>query len=87
MIINFQSNSSLSHTANLFLLGTFIREEISNNEIIELVIPKLIYSTISKSDFNQYFSDFLIEGGFHESRITIKIQDLNYFQLIIGSQQ
>jgi len=87
MIINFQINASLSHTANLFLLGTFIREEISNNEIIELVIPKPVYATISKNDFNQYFSDFLIEGGFSESRITIKIQDLNYFQLIIGSQQ
>ena len=87
MIINFQINTSQSPTANLFLLGTFIREEISNNEIIELVIPKPVYATISKNDFNQYFSDFLIEGGFSESRITIKIQNLNYFQLIIGSQQ
>jgi hypothetical protein len=86
MIISFEINSSLSNTANLFLLGTFIREEISNNEVIELVIPKSVFTTISKHDFNQYFSDFLIESGFHESRINIKIQDLNYFQLIIGNQ-
>jgi hypothetical protein len=86
MIISFEINSSLSNTANLFLLGTFIREEISNNEVIELVIPKSVFTTISMHDFNQYFSDFLIESGFHESRINIKIQDLNYFQLIIGNQ-
>jgi len=86
MKITFQINPALSPTGSLFLFGTFIREEISNNQIIELVIPRLIYTSVSKNEFNQYFSDFLIEGGFHESRITIKIQDLNYFRLTLGKQ-
>jgi hypothetical protein len=84
MKINLRINSALSPAANLFLLGTFIREEISNNQIIELVIPRMIHTKISKNEFNQYFSDFLIEGGFHESKITIKIQDLSCFQLTLG---
>lgn len=86
MKITFSINSASSPTASLFLFGTFIREEISTNQIIELVIPRLIYAKISKNEFNQYFSDFLIEGGFHESKITIKIQDLSYFQLTLGKQ-
>ena len=85
MKINLLVDESLQPAVNIFILGTYIREEIPNDRKIEITIPQSIYIKLSKSEFNDYFSDVLIDGNFNESNITIKIQEKNNFEIIVSA--
>jgi predicted lactoylglutathione lyase len=85
MKINLSVDESLQPAANIFILGTYIREEIPNDRKIEIIIPQSIYIKLLKSEFNDYFSDVLIDGNFNESNIVIKIQETTNFEIIVGT--
>jgi len=81
MKINLTVDTKLPPSTNIFLFGTYLREEVSNNQQIEIVIPRSLFIQLSKSDYNEYFSDILIDKYFDESNIIIKIKDINHFQI------
>jgi len=84
MKINISVDDTLHPAANIFILGTYIREEIANDRKIEIIIPHSIYTKLLKSEFNDYFSDILIDGNFIENNITIKIQEISNFEIIVS---
>lgn len=79
------ADNSLEPAANIFILATFIREEISNDKKIEIIIPQFIFTKLSNSEFNDYFSDILIDGNFNENDITIKIQEITNFEITVSA--
>jgi hypothetical protein len=87
MKINLSVDNSLQPAANIFILGTYIREEIPNDRKIVIIIPQSIYKKLLKSEFNDYFSDVLIDGNFNENNITIKIQETSNFEIIVSQQK
>lgn len=84
MKISLSVDNSLQPAANIFILGTYIREEIPNDRNIEITIPQSIYTKLLKSEFNDYFSDILLDGNFSENKITIKIQEISNFEIIVS---
>ena len=87
MKINLLIDDSLQPAANIFILGTYIREEIPNDRKIEIIIPQTIYTKLLRSEFNDYFSDILIDGNFNENNITIKIQEVSSFEIIVSQKK
>jgi hypothetical protein len=87
MKINLSVDNSLQPAANIFILGTYIREEIPNDRKIVIIIPQSIYKKLLKSEFNDYFSDVLIDGNFNENNITIKIQETSNFEIIVSQKK
>ena len=73
----------LDAVENMLIVGIYIREEVRINSSFTLQIPKFIYENLSKSDFNIYFSDLLLDASFLDSNIKIEINDGNYFRLTI----
>ena len=87
MKINLLIDDSLQPAANIFILGTYIREEIPNDRKIEIIIPQRIYTKLLRSEFNDYFSDILIDGNFNENNITIKVQEVSRFEIIVSQKK
>jgi hypothetical protein len=87
MKFNLLADRSLEPAANIFILATYIREEISSDKKIEIIIPQSIYTKLLNSEFNDYFSDILIDGNFTENNITIKIQEITNFEIIVSAKK
>jgi hypothetical protein len=73
----------LDATENIFLVSIYIREEININSSFTLQIPKFIFESLNKSDFNIYFSDLLLAANFLDKNMKIEIKDANYFKLTL----
>ncbi|WP_233989614.1 hypothetical protein [Polynucleobacter sp. IMCC 30228] len=71
----------LSGSNNLFLCALFIREELRKFRQIKVQIPANIYRSVSKNDFNTFFSDPLIDLGLTDSDIKIEIKDIPNIEL------
>ena len=76
-------DSELDSAENIFLVGIYIREEVNINSSFTLQIPKFIFESLDKSDFNIYFSDLLLDENFLDKNIKIEIKDARYFRLTI----
>jgi hypothetical protein len=76
-------DSELDSAENIFLVGIYIREEVNINSSFTLQIPKFIFESLDKSDFNIYFSDLLLDANFLDKNIKIEIKDARYFRLTI----
>lgn len=73
----------LDATENMLIVGIYIREEVRTNSSFTLQIPKFVYENLSKTDFNVYFSDLLLDASFLDRNIKIEIKDASFFRLII----
>jgi hypothetical protein len=76
-------DSNLDAAENIFLVSIYIREEININSSFTLQIPKFIYESLKKSDFNIYFSDLLLAANFLDKNMKIEIKDAGYFRLTL----
>ena len=76
-------DSNLDAAENIFLVSIYIREEININSSFTLQIPKFIYESLKKSDFNIYFSDLLLAANFLDKNMKIEIKDATYFRLTL----
>jgi len=63
----------LDAAENIFLVSIYIREEININSSFTLQIPKFIFESLNKSDFNIYFSDLLLAANFLDKNMKIEI--------------
>jgi hypothetical protein len=73
----------LDPAENIFLVSIYIREEININSSFTLQIPKFIFESLNKSDFNIYFSDLLLAANFLDKNMKIEIKDASYFRLTL----
>jgi hypothetical protein len=73
----------LDAAENIFLVSIYIREEININSSFTLQIPKFIFESLNKSDFNIYFSDLLLAANFLDKNMKIEIKDASYFRLTL----
>jgi hypothetical protein len=74
----------LDSAENIFLVSIYIREEININSSFTLQIPKFIFESLNKSDFNIYFSDLLLAANFLDKNMKIEIKDASYFRLTLN---
>jgi hypothetical protein len=74
---------ALDAAENIFLVSIYIREEININSSFTLQIPKFIFESLNKSDFNIYFSDLLLAANFLDKNMKIEIKDASYFRLTL----
>ena len=79
-----EPDEKLSPAENLFLASIFIREEIKNTAFITIQIPKYVYENLTKLEFNNYFSDLLLDDKFKDEQIEIQIKDIENFHLLIN---
>lgn len=79
-----EPDAKLSPAENLFLASIFIREEIKNTAFITIQIPKYIFENLTKLEFNNYFSDLLLDGKFTDEQIGIQVKDIEKFHLLIN---
>jgi hypothetical protein len=73
----------LDAAENIFLVSIYIREEVNINSSFTLQIPKFIFESLIKSDFNIYFSDLLLAANFQDKNMKIEIKDAGYFRLTL----
>ena len=73
----------LDPAENIFLVSIYIREEININSSFTLQIPKFIFESLNKSDFNIHFSDLLLAANFLDKNMKIEIKDASYFRLTL----
>jgi hypothetical protein len=76
-------DANLSAAENMFLVGIFIREEVKNTANLTIHIPKSLFESITNVEFNDYFSDLLLDANFKDSKIQILIQEVEKFRLLI----
>lgn len=79
-----EPDAALSPTENIFLAGIFIREEVRNNSLVTMEIPRHLFEKLTKPEFNSYFSDLLLEANFQDEKIKIQIKDIDNFILTIN---
>lgn len=66
---------------NLVFFATYLTERFESHQRLEIKIPSAIFSLLDKTSFNQCFTDILVDRGFNDGTLIIKISDSNLFEV------
>jgi hypothetical protein len=79
--IQLYPDNTFSSIGNLIFFATYVIENFEPIQNLELKIPKKIFSSLTKNEFNQYFTEILIDSGYDDSLLLLKVVDSEIFEV------
>jgi hypothetical protein len=70
-----------TNEGNLVFFATYLTEHFENRQRLAIKIPSAIYNSTDKNEFNQCFTDILVDRGFNDVTLIIKISDSELFEV------
>jgi hypothetical protein len=79
--IHLYPDNTFSSKGNLIFFATYVIENFEPIQNLQLKIPKKIFSSLTKNEFNQYFTEILIDSGFDDNLLFLKVVDSEMFEV------
>jgi hypothetical protein len=70
-----------TNQGNLVFFATYLVEHCEHGQRLAIKIPLAIYHTVDKNEFNQCFTEILMDHGFTDDGLVIKISDNELFEV------
>ena len=74
-------DDTFASKANLIFFATYVIENFEPIRKLCLKIPKKIFLDVTKNDFNQCFTEILIDSGYDDNLLTLNVVDSAFFEV------